>query len=220
LIEKLCEPVLFNVHVQLYLLNDDASPNALATLRHFDLKLNNNNQNNQGDGSLLLGRKLIVQLLKEDQDRFNAIVAVIAHELAHINQLKRDSRFSRVKYKELHADYMAGWTIGRLVKIEVKRIYFNLQDFDETKPLVAIYRIGDNDYNSTRHHGKRTERLRSMLEGIDDYKLKFQDAYQKGMEYIESIEQKDNEDLRKPNYNRPDEKDILDLRRGSPAAAR
>jgi hypothetical protein len=189
---------LFGVTHRTFWCVDDSAPNAYATRHVYPIPDAINQPSAEGlDGTIIIGRTLAVRLLKTDIDPQTdlsqpySFVAVLAHECAHIRQFKSNTMFSRIKYRELHADYLAGWLVNHVVA-EKKLGDSNVGDFDEASAMAAVYRLGDSDFNNPEHHGTKGERLRAFLAGFDGHWPAIDAAYAKGLQYVKSIENKDN----------------------------
>lgn len=91
------------------------------------------------------------------------VQAVCAHEFAHIRQYQtplfaRLDRPDTAKLVELHADFLAGYYLGRLQR------NFGAEE------LVALGRswetLGDSEFTRREHHGTREERIAAMEAGF------------------------------------------------------
>ena len=87
-----------------YIYDDHGKPNAAATLR----KVRRNS-----DGTVVFGRTLLVRELYRGPYAAIAVAGIMAHEYAHILQLRSGAGNVRVVLLELHADCMAGWYLRR-----------------------------------------------------------------------------------------------------------
>jgi len=65
------------------------------------------------------------------QKEFYALLTVVAHELAHLQQVKEKSRLGG-KAHELDADYRAGIIIGRMINVDRRVTEETFKFFDET----------------------------------------------------------------------------------------
>ena len=114
-------------------------------------------------GAIGLGVNLLGQFMKMDtvNPSHNAAIleAVFVHEWAHIAQYAARLRSSRVKHKELMADFMAGWYIGYGIA--------RGKDWDVRPGMQGVYSMGDTNFNDPQHHGTPRERLAAYDAGIN-----------------------------------------------------
>lgn len=107
-------------------------------------------------------------LFEREMNKFDAtgstIVAVIAHEFAHIWAFRRgvmddlNAGQPTVKRSELHADYLAGFFLGMRKRANSA---IKLQAAGD-----LFHRLGDNNFNSSNHHGTSTERVAAAERGF------------------------------------------------------
>ena len=125
-------------------------PNAKATsVSHPQL--------NRSDGTVLFGVNLLHELLDRPSHPDAAIVAVAAHEFAHIAQFKRripEKLGGDTKKVEHHADFMAGWFSGvrKLKNPNYQAVVF---------AAILAERAGDSE-----SHGTGRERAAAAQEGF------------------------------------------------------
>jgi hypothetical protein len=196
---------LFEVTHRTFWFDDDSSPNAYATnevITFDDLRAAKQAPEQQDrdrlarerelfDGTVVLGRTLAVKLLKADHDQPHSFISVVAHESAHIRQFKSKTIFSRTKYAELHADYLAGWIVYRIIK-DKKLGGESIKEFDEASAFAAMYRIGDEELTSADHHGTKGERLHAFLAGFEGDSKSIDSAYTDALAHVQAIAKKDN----------------------------
>jgi hypothetical protein len=109
--------------------------------------------------------------------------AVLAHEFAHALQDINGmfEYWSEGKQPELHADFLAGFYIGKNGLItKDKLISFADEFFD----------LGDTAYFDANHHGTPKERTCAFLEGYKvavDYDFNIYQAYNAGVDYIKLL---------------------------------
>ena len=106
------------------------------------------------------------------------IAAIMAHEYAHIAQFKSGtpSNTDRIKYRELHADFMAGWYLAG------RQSYLATDILDG---LRTMHSLGDRQFYSLDHHGTHEERLIATLVGVtSSNNLNMREAYDRGFEYV------------------------------------
>lgn len=159
-------------------------------LNSVDLYFNHANNafaiNEVGMKVIILGLRLYERFSSSYHDKaFSAYTGVIAHELAHAKQYHVGGLSSLENFqKELHADYLAGYYIGYLQKIELANqndaeIYFDM-----------FYSLGDKDFFSSDHHGTPAQRKNATVEGwkVGKELHSINSAYLRGIKYVESIE--------------------------------
>lgn len=122
-------------------------------------------------------------------DRFGStIVAIIAHEFAHIWAMKAgaidglNANQPTVKRSELHADFLAGYFLGSRKRATPS---LSLQAAGE-----LFHRIGDNNVHSRNHHGTPKERVAAAEEGFKVSYLLNRDthyAFAAGREYVSTL---------------------------------
>jgi hypothetical protein len=112
-------------------------------------------------GTIILGLPLMKQLIAEDNGGVG-VAAVCAHEGGHIYQfdnslndkLKVDD--GRVLYYELHADFLAGYYLGRSGEFAADRIQ---------QASLVTYRFGSYQYANTVFHGTPGQRAAAIEKG-------------------------------------------------------
>lgn len=140
----------FGIAVTVFYYDDSNSPNASAT---------DGITGPYGtDGTIYLGTNLIAAQLGKDLGMGHALMAIMAHEGAHIMQYKNGIRL-RGKYQELQADFMAGWYLGARSKLLFTDVGPAFQTFFE---------LGDYSFNSSDHHGTPEERLDAVRAGFQN----------------------------------------------------
>ncbi|MBK8174915.1 MAG: hypothetical protein IPK66_06525 [Rhodospirillales bacterium] len=116
-------------------------------------------------GTVMLGRTLVLDELQRDRRGWGGltVAGLMAHEFGHIFQyksgyhakLKQGSKTDEPV--ELHADYLAGYHLGRK-----RRDGANM---DIGAFMDGIYFMGDDHEDDPRHHGSSEERRRAVREG-------------------------------------------------------
>ncbi|SDX00259.1 hypothetical protein SAMN05444410_1087 [Hydrobacter penzbergensis] len=155
---------LFNISVNLFIYDDGQSPNAYAK--------RSDDQNY--DGLVAFGRNMLVQRLWNIERGEFAVAGILAHECAHVIQIKKGTYYSVTKLKELHADFMAGYFIGT-------------QGFPQNGINAFandLYSIGDYDFWAPDHHGTPEERVAAMLAGFQVRNSSASSAYMTGLSYV------------------------------------
>ena len=113
------------------------------------------------DGLIALGSELL-ERLKSGDDEGISLLAVLAHEFAHIYQYQNNiedvlRENGRVKLLELHADYLAGFYLGMLKRrVPGAKMWYSGRLFDE---------LGDYEFNEKSHHGTPEERVSALEAG-------------------------------------------------------
>src|SRR5262249_34631386 len=116
------------------------------------------NETRAHNGILLVGAEMTTNLIEKIGALTSAAVVSgsLAHELAHLYQFRPQAfgtwwtrmlqaeDFQTRRRAELHADYLAGWCVG-------KEAFIELQDID----LFAkgLYGLGDMSIADPNHHG-------------------------------------------------------------------
>ncbi len=112
------------------------------------------------DGTVILG----LNLMQVEQGHSNwgaALNGILAHEWAHILQQNTPGlRIMPTPWKELHADFLAGWYMG-LRSIEL-RTPVPIDGFGR-----SLYGKGDYGFFDPDHHGTPEQRAVMMYEGYD-----------------------------------------------------
>lgn len=85
----------------------------------------------------------------------------MAHEWAHIVQFSKGHR-NAGKSVELHADFLAGWFLGRT---SVAREFPSDKQRQEAGYRIFFY--GDNNIHSPDHHGTGVERASAIQSGFE-----------------------------------------------------
>ena len=144
----------FEVHPGFAFVDDSPSPNAAASR---ETRLPGTS------GTVLFGLMLLNALLNGEVGGDIAVIGVCAHEFAHIHQFevgydrKFTSTSSPVKLMELHADFLAGYFVG---KLKLTRPSITLRFFGK-----KLYGMGTYDATSPDFHGTPQERLASAEAG-------------------------------------------------------
>jgi hypothetical protein len=155
--------------------DDSESPNAWATPRSYIPGT---------DSTVVFGKTLFRRLMKFDDSGISVII-VVAHEFGHVRQFATDA-YSRLmdnrknsKLLELHADYQAGFYIGRLKA--------NHADASFWKAGHKLWELGDYGFNNPGHHGTPDERAAAAEAGFKQSyteKKHFIAAFNDGIDYI------------------------------------
>jgi hypothetical protein len=187
--------LLFHVGPSVAYYDDRNSPNAFAhpTSTHGAV-----------DGSIRLGVNLVYSefrlwrtnlyeearrrgkdpntLLQENKGgTFFTLYAVIAHEAAHILQIKKRVA-NRSRNTELQADFLSGWFFARLNAFETYR-QFKI----DKAGLYAFWSRGDYQFNSPDHHGTPQQRSEAFSKGMKVGIVTVEEAWDASMKYRRSL---------------------------------
>jgi len=136
--------------------DDSGSKNALATPH---------TRMDRADGTVLMGKTLLLDLIDRLESPEVAIAGVCAHEFGHIVQFRhnlipivnRDQ--PNVRNSELQADYFAGYFAG-LRKRE-------RPTFPAAVIAMTVSGFGDTAFNDRNHHGTAQERGAAVVQGFE-----------------------------------------------------
>jgi hypothetical protein len=149
---------LFGVDPAIFYLRESGGPNAYATQSRFpSLLAAEQRPYCCSDGTVLIGLNLIDSEEEATGGSGQSIPAILAHEYAHIAQYKYGFPYEG-KWRELHADYMAGWYIGHRLRFVKTDVYQAAANF--------FYK-GDTNFNSPSHHGTHQERWEAFWAGLN-----------------------------------------------------
>lgn len=165
----------FAVDVNIYAYDDGKSPNAYAISNPY---------------SIIIGKTLMLDEFVNTENA-NSIIAIMAHEFGHIVQYKFKLNTYKGwvgKWPELHADFLAGWYMG-------KKQYINPKDFE--KIINSFWDKGDDNFFSSNHHGTPEERAFAFIKGYLSANLNIKEAYTFGTNFIINI----SSELQKLNNN-------------------
>jgi len=152
---------MFRLRAKMHFIDDSASPNAYAS----------------PEGVVYLGRTLMLKELTDEENGPSAIMGILAHEWAHIAQITHSGGLPGV-VAELHADYLAGYYLGRQ---KTKR-RFDIKGFAS-----SLFAKGDYQVFDPQHHGTPKQRVRAMLAGFQVSELSLPEAYERGLAYVDRI---------------------------------
>lgn len=160
---------VFEVRPGFAFYDDGAAPNALALQQSYL---------SDTQGTVLLGRGILHTHLARNEYGDMPIMAICAHEFAHILQYNHNSQARlnqgqvTVKRTELHADFLAGYFLGRSSTMKPKQLLEIGQSWEE---------LGDNNFTDPNHHGTREERLGMIEAGFGGAHLPLWGAIEAGM---------------------------------------
>ena len=160
---------LFGVTAPLYFYRDGASPNAWALPCE---------SNSYCDGIVVFGYELLFSTLLDSEQREYAVIGVLAHEFAHVVQFVEELDLPTM-LKELHADFLAGYYIGRR-----KVLSEGVENFANT-----LFKMGDFSFWNPNHHGTPQERVSAMMAGFlaGQGGMSIDDAYAHGVRYVRTV---------------------------------
>jgi hypothetical protein len=132
------------------------------------------------DGTVLLG----INLIESEWHRYDdptvyrvpgqSVWIISAHEFAHILQYKNGMTPDGPWQMEPHADFMAGWCLGRQqAEYRVEPKYIELL-------VKSLFEKGDTGFYDRDHHGEPEFRAAMVLAGLDAFKLDVKAAFDKG----------------------------------------
>ncbi|MEN9610925.1 MAG: hypothetical protein RLZZ628_1739 [Bacteroidota bacterium] len=133
----------------------------------------------KGRGKVAFGRNLLMTHYDPDDKKSGWTIALIlAHEYAHILQFQSHCTLNG-KYRELQADFMAGFFLARQGKLSSEDVKLLLKTF---------YKFGDRRFWDKSHHGTPEERSFMALEGFNCGKKEpsYINAYQSGILCVEN----------------------------------
>lgn len=156
-------------------------------VRHANAFATAANSEGSSDGSMRLGVNLVASEIRRfmnaewGRTRLYAftITAVIAHELAHIAQVKRGKAKSG-RNTELQADYLAGWYFATLQAQAPLHFESNKAIEDGVS---AFFSRGDYQFTSRQHHGTPELRRDAFLRGFRAGPKSFEEAWSDSVDF-------------------------------------
>lgn len=148
---------LFDVRPHLFYLRESGGPNAFYMPLNFPdlITQEGGNPQNSPDGTIFIGINLLNQEYENTNGRFFSLPSILAHEFAHTVQ-HRAGFTQQGKWRELHADFLAGYFIGHRERFAKQDVY---------QAMLTLYSKGDYDYNNPQHHGTPSERNEAFNAG-------------------------------------------------------
>lgn len=134
-------------------------------------------------GTVAFGMHLMADELRRTNFTGYSIPAIMAHEFGHIVQSQNGINVTG-KYRELQADYLAGWYMGNR-----ERAANDAMDAMVTS-TTNFFEKGDYSFNDRSHHGTPDERKAAVVEGFLHYKLSLQGAVGSSTQYVQSLASK------------------------------
>ena len=107
------------------------------------------------DGKIVLGKYLMLELSRLSNS-YSRLLGVFAHEFGHAMQHKYGWS-GNSKWRELHADYLAGFYLGKINSISQSDVVSSYREFSKR---------GDFNFYHPEHHGTPEERGCAFLEGF------------------------------------------------------
>lgn len=169
----------FGVSVPVYFLVNQ-SQNAFFTPTKFPdlIRADGANPDMIVTGSVFFGAGLLISEFKATNGSLMSVPAIMAHEFAHAMQYKNSFPYAG-KWRELHADYIAGWYIGHRGRYRPQNA---LQAF------LNFYYKGDYDFFDKGHHGTPQERAAAFNAGfnlnVGRNEASAVNAYNAGLRYV------------------------------------
>lgn len=164
----------FSVKPGFYLLKVEHSFNFFATPQVIDPS------RGFSDGSILFDFELI-STFNGSSALKNVIPIIMAHEFAHILQLKRMSALP-IKLNELQADYLAGWYLyqrSRSTKTDIEMSAYAFTKFIEDE---------DEGFNDPEFHGDTKQRIQALMAGTRLPVSSTYEAYERSLRYVTGLD--------------------------------
>ena len=129
------------------------------------------------DGSVFIGRTLIRnERSRRGSDWRSSLAMVIAHEASHLLQYESGLRLATTQM-ELHADYLAGWVIGRFQR-DGRPNLSRLAAAEEALRAMTTSRFGDANF-----HGSAEQRIAVLRAGFER-RFNRDAPFSEGLEYL------------------------------------
>ena len=117
--------------------------------------------------------------------QYPQVLVVLAHELGHILQYKTGMSPDGPWQMEPHADFIAGWGLGRMITKAIDTpLSESLDEFQERAfsetAVASIFMKGDSLFNDPAHHGEPELRAAMVRSGYDSRSLDVMAAFEKG----------------------------------------
>lgn len=111
--------------------------------------------------------------------------------------------------RELHADYMAGYYLGRKGLVTSSGV----EEF-----ATSLFEKGDYNFTSPQHHGTPIQRVAAMRGGYDDAQLSTIGAYAKGQRVVKRIVRDDGNSGDDDPQGKPERQSVPRHRQPAPAS--
>ncbi|HYM20294.1 MAG TPA: hypothetical protein VEW28_04735 [Candidatus Kapabacteria bacterium] len=156
-----------NVVCNIFYIDDGSSYNAYASQNVTD--------NMVQDGTVYLGEHLLREKLWKMSKAKIAVVALLAHEYAHVLQSKTGYGL-KGRQQELHADLITGYYLGKRGLLSSSEI----PSFADSLFFLMV----SQGFFSTEAHGDAEERKAALIEGFRMRRENFGTAYSQGLLFI------------------------------------
>jgi hypothetical protein len=153
----------FRVAPDTWFFDDGDDPNAFAIPFLSRSRTVLSQWDSKGDGTVCLGRRLVWENTRRNElNRLwkTRLTMLMAHEWAHVVQFSRGYR-APGKSVELHADFLAGWFLGRTTGARESSPAMQRQE------AYRIWKYADNDIHGPAHHGTIGERMNAIDSGFE-----------------------------------------------------
>lgn len=176
---------LFSVTVPVYFPNDNLNNAFFTPYKFIELvKEDGGDIEESLTGTIFISEGLLRKESKENYGSFESVPAVMAHEYAHAKQYKNNFPYKATLWRELHADFMAGWFTAHLCRCGILH--------DPRPSFTSFYNKGtDQGFFDLGHHGTKDQRVAAMYAG---YMSNFQlndasgtNAYNAGLQYVKNL---------------------------------
>lgn len=144
----------YGVDPDLTFYDDGDNVNAFATRQRITAACNT-------DGAIIIGKKLIASEMEASPGYWGtSLMFILAHEYSHIAQFKHGLDFESPN-QELHADYVAGWFLGTIVRV-FPTAGINFEIAKRTVESKVATKSG-----APESHGTTTQRIASLSAGYN-----------------------------------------------------
>lgn len=136
------------------------------------------------DGTVFLGINLVAALMNQQSGLDYAPVllrVILAHEFAHIRQFKEGMDPAGPWQMEPHADFLAGWFVGRAHKnglIKMPTLWTSSQLEAAAREM---FDRGDLAFNTPHHHGHPELRAAMVRSGYEAGASSIENAFHKAL---------------------------------------
>lgn len=174
---------VFDVNVPVYFPNDSFD-DAFFTPKKFPQLIDRDegDVNEAVTGTVFISEGFLNKEFHQNYGNLRSIPAIMAHEFAHARQFKKNFPFRATLWRELHADFMAGWYLA---------LRLDYLGDDPTPAFDSFYNKGSNTgFFNSNHHGTKNQRVLAMLNGYDSYFDGVRsgiEAYDVGIEYVKYL---------------------------------
>lgn len=173
---------LFKVNVPVYFPNDRLESAFFTAYKFPELIIKDDGDPRQAfTGSVFISISFLKREWRENRGNLMSVPGILGHEYAHAMQFNKKFPYGG-KWKELHADFLAGWFVAH-------RTRFRLTDPEVS--FRSFYKKGDIGFFARDPHGTSEERVLAMSAG---YNFNFwanngsaEHAYMEGLRYIQHL---------------------------------